>query len=295
MDRNSAEVGWTDEQWGRVVTTIQEEAQKASTSGKFLSTCLHPDRTAIAVPDNTLGFALGAATAPTRRLAVDHTPTTFFTSLAVNVALTSQEVADPDLQGGLIQFRRAVSLIKRVEDALVFRGQPGPAMAPPGVAGLPPVFDIGLGGAQPGLYGPTPFIPRLDRPVAAGGVPGINLTTEIIEAIGDLESFGQNGPFACVLGHNYFRDVHTPTVNLVLPIDRIKPFLEGPLLRTSTLPQDIGIVVALGGTPPELVVSSELHVRFLQITTEPRFIFRVSERVALRVPDWTSILVLYTP
>jgi Encapsulating protein for peroxidase len=294
MDRNSAEVGWSDEQWSRVVTTIQQEAGKASASGKFLSTCLYPDKTAIAVPDNTLGMNLGAALAPNRRLVVDHTPTTFFTSLAINVALTSQEVADPDLQGGLIQFRRAVNLIKRVEDALIFRGQPGAGLMPAGVAGLPPVFDIGSGGRQPGLYGAAPYIPRLDETVAPGGIgPGFNLGLAIIDAIGDLEGAGHNGPFACVLDHDYFRDLHTPAVGLVLPVDRVKPFLEGPLLRTSTLLQNTGLVIALGGTPPELVISSELHVRFLQITPEPRYVFRVSERVALRVPDWTSIVVLH--
>jgi hypothetical protein len=71
------------------------------------------------------------------------------------------------------------------------------------------------------------------------------------------------------------------------------PVLEGPLLRSSTLPADQGIVVALGGSPMEIVVSSELHVRFLQITTEPRYVLRVSERVALRVTDWTAIAALH--
>ncbi|HEX3695115.1 MAG TPA: encapsulin [Polyangia bacterium] len=293
MDRNSAEVGWSDEQWSRVVSTIQEEAGKASASGKFLSTSLYPDKTAIAVPDLTLGLNLGANLPPQQRLAVNHTPTTFFTSLSINVALTSQEVSDPNLLGGLIQFRRAVNLIKRVEDALIFRGQPGPGVPPPGAAGLPPVFEIGLGGPQPGLYGMVPFIPRLDRTVAAGGNPGFNLANEIMSAVGDLEGAGHNGPFACVLDQDYFRDLHTPAASLVLPVDRVKPFLEAPLLRTSTLPINTGLVIALGGTPPELVISSELHIRFLQITTEPRFIFRISERVALRVPDWTSILVLH--
>jgi uncharacterized linocin/CFP29 family protein len=224
---------------------------------------------------------------------VDHTPTTFLTSLSVNVVLTSQEVADPDLQGGLIQFRRAVNLIKRVEDALIFRGQGGAGMAPPGVAALPPVINIGYGGAQPGLYGAAPYIPRLDRLVVAGAIPGNDLATAIIAAVGDLEAAGQNGPFACVLSQDYFSDLHTPGVALVLPSDRVKPFLEGPLLRTSTLPAQTGLVIALSGSPPEIVISAELHVRFLQITTEPRFVFRVSERIALRVPDWTSVLVLH--
>jgi len=40
-------------------------------------------------------------------------------------------------------------------------------------------------------------------------------------------------------------------------------------------------------------VSSELSVKFLQTTTEPRNVFRVSERIALRVSDWGSIVVLH--
>jgi len=295
MDRNAVEIGWSDEQWNRVVTTVHEEAHKASISGKFLESCLAPDITAVAVPNNTLGVDLAAAQDPTRRLVVDHTPATFLTSLSVNVALTSQEVADPALQGGLIQFRRAVNLIKRVEDALVFRGQPGAGMVPPGIGTLPPVFTVGSGGAQQGLYGVLPYTPRLDRMVTTvAGSPGYDLATAIIAAVGDLEAAGQNGPFACVLAQDYFSDLHTPGAALVLPADRVKPFLEGPLLRTSTLAPQTGLVIALGATPPELVISAELHVRFLQITTEPRFVFRVSERIALRVPDWTSVLVLHS-
>ncbi len=80
---------------------------------------------------------------------------------------------------------------------------------------------------------------------------------------------------------------------MILPRDRVVPFLNGPLLRSSTLPADHGAVVALGGSPMEMVVSSELHVRFLQITPEPRFIFRVSERIALRVTDWSAVVVLH--
>jgi hypothetical protein len=296
MDRNSAEVGWSNKQWDDVLGTVADEAQKASVVGKILSADLHPDPTAIAVPDLTLGVNLAAAQSPTRRLVVNHAPNTFFTSLSVTVALTSQEVADPAMRGALIQFRRAVNLIKRVEDALIFRGQPGPAMTPAGIAGLPPVFDVGYGGAQPGLYGGTPFFPRLNRTVPPGtpALPAGNaLLAEIISGIGDLEAAGQNGPFACVLGQQYFTDLHTPAIPVTLPIDTLKPFLEGPVLRSSTLPPSTGIVIARGGCPQEVVVSSELNVRFIQITPEPRFIFRLSERVGLRVTDWTSILVLH--
>ncbi len=70
---------------------------------------------------------------------------------------------------------------------------------------------------------------------------------------------------------------------MVLPSDRIVPFLTGPLLRSSTVPGPSGVVVGLGGNPVELVVATDITVKFLQLTLEPRYVFRVYERIALRV------------
>ena len=62
----------------------------------------------------------------------------------------------------------------------------------------------------------------------------------------------------------------------MLPQDRIIPFLGGgSLLRSSTLPEDSGVVVALGGAPVELVVATDVSLNFLQVTPDPMFVFRV--------------------
>ena len=42
----------------------------------------------------------------------------------------------------------------------------------------------------------------------------------------------------------------------------------------------------------EIVVGSDISVRFIQLTPEPRYLFRVSERVALRVKEWSAVAVL---
>lgn len=300
MDRNSSGIDWSDEQWTRVTQAVQETAQKTRIAAQFLPTNLQPDVTAVAVPDRSLNVNLTASHPPTRRLTVDSTPSTFLTSLSVNVALTSQETADPDQSAALIQFRRAASIVARLEDALIFCGQPGPGLPPPGIAGLPQVFDVTAGGSQPGLValpplapGLLPCFPRQDVTVPAGADPGGILANKIIDAIGLLETAGYSGPFACVLGQMRYSDLHNPSASLVLPRDRVMPFLEGPLLRSSTIPADFGIVVALGGVTIEIVVSSELKVRYLQTTTEPRYVFRVSERIALRVSDWSAVAVLH--
>ena len=121
-----------------------------------------------------------------------------------------------------------------------------------------------------------------------------NLVGVIAGAVATLEGNGHYGPFACVLGHQLYRAANTPSPHsLVLPSDRIVPFLDGgPLRRSSAVPKDRGVIVALAGSPIDLVVASDVQVRFLQLSVEPRYIVRVSERFVLRMkqPDARFVL-----
>jgi uncharacterized linocin/CFP29 family protein len=77
------------------------------------------------------------------------------------------------------------------------------------------------------------------------------------------------------------------------PSDRITPFLNGgPLLRSSVVDANQGVVVALAGDPVDLVVATDMSVNFLQISTEPRFVFRVHERIALRIKQQGAVCKL---
>ncbi len=53
------------------------------------------------------------------------------------------------------------------------------------------------------------------------------------------------------------------------------------------------MVVALGGAPLELVVASDMSLQFLQVSAEPAFLFRVSEKIALRIREPEAIIQLY--
>src|SRR5437762_1025546 len=124
MDRNTGDLGWSDEQWSRANKTVQQEAQKARVAGQFLPTCVQGDVTATAVPRRLLKYTTEQPRNADKRMEVDSDPNIALTSFAVNVFLTSQEVCDPDQSAALIEFRRAANLIARLEDALIFRGQP---------------------------------------------------------------------------------------------------------------------------------------------------------------------------
>jgi uncharacterized linocin/CFP29 family protein len=290
---NDPQVPWTDEQWGRVNQVIQEEAKRARVAATFLPLYgpLPADSDYVRRQDIRYPF-IGGAAGP-QQLAIDDRDTARLATLQVIVPVRNAQMADPELSSVLALFRRAANVVARLEDAVVFRGIP-PAV----LAGLPAIWQIT--GALPArgvwtpfpLPGPWKFIPGM--PVLGRGE---RLVGAISDAIGRLEKNGHFGPFAAVLGQQLFLVAQTPDMNFVLPQDRIIPFLGGgPLLRSSTL--DVlngftGVVVALGGAPLELVVATDMCLQFLQVTADPVFSFRVSEKIALRIREPDAIVQLY--
>jgi uncharacterized linocin/CFP29 family protein len=319
MHADLENLGWTEEQWNRICATVTEEAQKARVAAQALPVCGPEDPSTVAVPtfrlqpqaNQTLASHLPQPAGPAppglpptdllypvSRLAVDSDPTLYINSIAVNVQLRGHEMADPELRAGLTMFRRAANILARVEDALIFNGRPAPN-APPGfgVRGIPNVYQIHGDGLAAGIFVPLPWMPnrrigvRL-RPPAPPALRGDMVVDAVVKAIDVLEQAGQLGPYACFLANDLFEDICRPTPSLVLPRDRILPFLLGPLLRSSTIVPSMGVVVALSASPVELVVASDIGVRFLQTTTEPRYVFRVSERVALRIKEDEAIAII---
>jgi uncharacterized linocin/CFP29 family protein len=335
-DRNVVDLNWTDDQWNTVLKAVSDEAQRARVAASFLPLCGPLDASTIAVPNFTLSSVANAypgGAPPANRLQVNSSPTLELLRISAPVYLRSHEAADPDLTAAIGMFRRAANLIARVEDSVVFLGdhagrtQPRPpldtlvtlsAHALP-VQGLLPAVLPPAGGAAP--LAPPPAAPApapqppapvvLPNPKVPGSrtvfvqyhrtLPndlGQLMVVGIVSAIADLEAKGHFGPFACVLGTRLYEAVCTPTSSLVLPKDRILPFVDGQLFRSGTIEDDpatgtfYGVVVALGGAPIELVVASDISVRLLQATLEPRWVFRVSERIALRIKEPEAIAVL---
>jgi uncharacterized linocin/CFP29 family protein len=297
MHSDLVELGWTEDYWNRIVSAVTEEAQKGRVAAQMLPIVGPEDPTTVAVPS----FALSAVRNPTpgasKRLRVDSDPSLFLTTIAVNVQVKSREAADPTLTAALGMFRRAANYIARVEDALVFNGRPAPSSFPPfGLSAvISDVCTVVGNGAPDGIF---PFLgpagARTFVPVAVGPAPlGDQVVTAIIKSINQLDNNGQLGPYACALSPELFEAICTPNANLVLPRDRILPFLQGPLVRSSSIAPYYGVVVALSADPVEIVVARDIHVRFLQTTQEPRLVFRVSERVALRVKEAAAIAILF--
>jgi uncharacterized linocin/CFP29 family protein len=307
MTADNPQLPWTDEQWARVNQVIQEEATRARVAATFL-----PLVGPLPADSDFARREIIPADAPLR---IDDRVVTQLATLQVRVHVRGAQMADPELRSVLALFRRAANVLARLEDAVVFRGlvPDVPPVAPAGgLGGLPLIWQIHGGQGTPGLWRPLPpaawpSIPPFPAPYRWQWVPvqwtsvldaGAGLVTAVSDAIGRLENYGHFGPFAVVLGQGLFLIAQTPDQNgYVLPQDRIIPFLgSGSLLRSSTLDEYhgySGLVVALGGTPVELVVAADMSLQFLQVTEHPNFVFRVREKIALRIKEGGAIVRLY--
>jgi uncharacterized linocin/CFP29 family protein len=285
---NDTRLPWTVDQWNRVQRVVLEEARGARVAGNFLplSGPLEPDASYVSKEKLVAPVRPGDQINTVPGLTVDDTKTLRLSTLEVKVYLRSEQVADPALKSALIAFRRAANVLAHLEDEIIFRGQIGPDQGPRHLRGTTNSTMVGgdvLGGQQHGgLLG-------YDRPTV---VPpsGQGVVSHISRAIGILESRYKLGPFACVLGRDVFNIVQTPNQPLVLPQDRILPFLGGgPLIRSSALPDRKGLVIALGGAPIDLVVATDISVDLLQINIGAWFLFRVYEKIVLRINQRDAI------
>jgi uncharacterized linocin/CFP29 family protein len=235
---------------------------------------------------------------------IDDRTTVQLATLQVKVWLRAAQMADPEMTSALQLFRRAANVLARLEDLVVFRGlivdpnspDPDSPELVPGGGTLPPkVYDILCEEPSDGLWSVAGTVSRQPVPTTKGVPDGHRLVDSVAASILKLEESGHFGPFSVVLGHGLFHAAVTPAVSLVLPQDRIIPFLGGgSLLRSSALDPKKGVVVALGGAPVELVVATDMSLGFLQVTTDPMFVFRVFEKIVLRIKQPEAIGKLTT-
>jgi uncharacterized linocin/CFP29 family protein len=292
---NNPQVPWTDEQWARVNQVVQEEARRARVAATFLP--LYGP-----LPADTDFVRQESVPGGDGRLRILDREILQLATLEVQVELRSAQMADPELESALTLFRRAANIIARLEDAVVFRGTiediiPGAGqrrIVPRGSAGgaFANVWRIHGGQIADGLWGADGAQPvAVPEPDADDDESlGDILVAKVSEAIGDVEKAFHLGPFALVLDPKFFLAAQTPSPSLVQPQDRILPFLGGgPLLRSSTLEDNTGVLVALGGAPVELVVAQDLEIQFLQVTPDPLYLFRLREKIALRIKEPEAI------
>ena len=88
------------------------------------------------------------------------------------------------------------------------------------------------------------------------------------------------------MGSEVFREAHTPAKgSMVLAADRIKPMLDGPLLRSGSMLSTHGVVVSLASDVVDIVIATPPKAQFLQRDEDAKYLFRVYEKFVLRIKD----------
>jgi uncharacterized linocin/CFP29 family protein len=304
IDRN-AQVGWTDAQWNRVREEVLREWQKVRVAGSFLPIYGPLPPSTHVVPSEVIG----------RGGTVDDGEISRIYELTVRVELSRQQVAEEDLSGALMLLRRAATALAIDEDDVIFNGQTGnqPAKRVVGsgrVQRFPIVQRVGgepdatmkvltsSGITTPSNPGPLGLVRGAFESALLKDGSGTALLNAISQAISILETNGYGPPFVCVLGNDSFNAAHNPIGDsMVLPADRIEPLVGRQLLRASALEhvqdkQTRGVVLSLAGDSMDLVVAVEATPEFTQVEAVGHYVFRVFERLALRIKDNYAIVRL---
>jgi uncharacterized linocin/CFP29 family protein len=139
-------------------------------------------------------------------------------------------------------------------------------------------------------------------PAVEGVIYGPNTFEQVAAAYSQLQAAGQYGPYALVLETVPYADTFAPLpATLTLTADRIKPLVTSGFFGSGTLPPNpppapeapyYGVLVSLGGNTMDLVVGIEPITAFQQEDTNGNFRFRVLQRFALRIKDYSAIVVL---
>lgn len=325
MNEAIAQLPWTDRQWDLVQQAVKEGAERTRIPAKSLRAA-KADPSDVAVPEYALrtarlplapnpavNTALAALVAQPRRPDVNSDPTLYLTSISKLVYLRNREVADAELEAALTYFRRAGAQIAQAENALLLNGRGpggGPANAGP-IPGAPPGVIVNAlpAGPVPGLCAPlgiprrfTPPIVPIPMPtpaavVAAGGFASAfagAVTGAVSAATAQLETYAYHAPFAMVASTPLWTAINQPAAMSLIPA---RPAIErtlqgGPLMHSALLPAPFAIVFAHDSPELEQMLAREIKVKFLHASEEPRFVFRVSVRTALRVRDRRAIAII---
>jgi uncharacterized linocin/CFP29 family protein len=134
MADSNTQLHWTDEQWNKVRQAVYEEARRARVAGNILPLYGPLEADADYVRQQTIEPLVRPGTVPANALSVQDRQPLQLSTLQVEVFLRGAQIADPGLTSALIAFRRAASLLARLEDMIILTGQQGVNLGPPGPA-----------------------------------------------------------------------------------------------------------------------------------------------------------------
>ena len=297
------EINWPDAVWQEINEGVMREVSKVRVAQKIFPTSVLTDNPT-QVADEVINFVA---------LTIREGVTKPYTELFAEFSLTSTQVQQESTQHvGRTLAIMAAKALALAEDRYFYqvsdrgaRRDPDPNSSD--VKFEPPVeivnwrtdLDFGLlAEANPPDANDTDST-RVSKPIEVTPSTGSNATwgentfKAVTRGISLLVAKTQAPNYALVLPTDPYADTFVPPgdESLVTTADRIRPLVEGGFYTSGVLPQDEGLLVALGGEPVKLYVGREATTEFVR-KEGANFFFRVVERVQYVVRDPRALVLL---
>ena len=287
---NSPEVNWDAAVWKEINDAVIAEVGKVRVAQKVFPTTVF-DNDPTEVPNDVIDFST---------LTIREGRTKAFVEIFQEFSLTSTQVTkEPQIKTAKTLARMAAKSIALAEDTVVFQGKNG--KLPGNVKTAPDTLDNDglLGEADSSTASDTDSTKvSVKIPVPQTGRPGVlygeNLFSAVAKGIVKLTANKSQAPkYALFLPVSAYADTFVPPGNesLVTTAERIRPLVEGGFYGTGTLPEDKGLLVALGGDPTTLYIGREATTDFVR-KEGSKYFFRVVERVTFVARDPRAFVLL---
>lgn len=279
---NSSEVNWDAAVWQEINEAVVKEMAKVRVAQKVFPTTML-DGNPTEVINDVIDFATNT---------IKEGSTKPFVELYQEFCLTSTQVSkETQLKTGKTLARMAAKSIALAEDTIIFQGK-----AAGGNLKKNRINTELLDSTEAGLLGEAKATPLdVDKPAKpkAGVKWGENLFAKVAEGIAKLTENAQAPKYALFLPTQAYADTFVPPsdASLVTTAERIKPLVEGGFYGTGTLPDDKGLLVALGGDPTSVYVGQEATTEFVR-KDGGKYVFRVVERVQFVARDARALVLL---
>ena len=299
MNNNSNEVMWSAEHWKEINNAVVNEVSQIRVAQKVFPSKVfenNPTRQA----NDIINF--GSRGSPI--FSIDEGRTKPFVEIYQEFTLTTTQVAEEE--GGesphtcKILARMAAKAEALREDAAFFSGQKSSYPAGVAVDRIESMGDGLLGEADPPDAADDDAT-KVSKPIRVsppdvrrrGVLFGENVFSAVADGIAKLVGKAQAKPYALILPERIYANTFAPPgdQSLVTVAEMIEPLVEGGFYGTATLPEDRGLLVALGGDPIKLYVGHEAAAEFIRQDKQTVF-FRVMERVQFVTRDPRALVRL---
>jgi uncharacterized linocin/CFP29 family protein len=296
------EVNWPDAVWKDIRDAVVKEVAKVRVVQKVFPTTVL-DTSPTEVIDDIINFA---------DMSIREGSTKSFVEIFQEFPVTNTQVAkEAQLNTTRTLAQMAAKAIALGEDMIIFQGTNGnlPAnvsaeqrdSAELGLLGVANPEDANDG--DPTKVSVPIDVNPVDEEEARAKRPGIerrrgviygeNMFTAVSQGIAKLTSKGQAPKFALFLPTRAYADTFAPpsVASLVTTADRIRPLVEGGFYGTSQLPDNRGLLAALGGDPTVIYVGREATCESVR-QDGSKMRFRVVERVQFVGRDPRAFVLL---